>query len=123
MKEKIFAFITIILIIVAVASNTIKMHKDIDEIYSAVENIDIEQPTNESRQEAHDAYDLFKKKEHFIGLTVNHDDLSNIEDCFAEMIGNLKTDDPDGATVAKNRLLNALSHLRRLSSFNIDAII
>jgi hypothetical protein len=32
-------------------------------------------------------------------------------------------DDAKGASVVKNRLTDSLSHLRRLSGFNIDAII
>ena len=73
--------------------------------------------------EAEVAYDGFKKKESYISLTVNHNDLTNIEELFSEMIGYIKIDDRDEATVTKNRLLDSLEHLRRLSGFNIDAII
>ena len=122
MKEKIFAVVTIVLVISAVTLNTLKMHQDIDEIYSAV-NIITNEDSEKAKKHAEEAYEVFRKKEPFIGLTVNHDDLSNIEEAFAEMIGFLSVGDVDGATVTKNRLLDALGHLRRLSGFNIDAII
>ena len=40
-----------------------------------------------------------------------------------EMIGYLSVNDTDNARVTKNRLISYLEHLRRLSGFNIDAVI
>ena len=122
MKEKIFAVVMIVLTIAAVAFNTIFLHKDMDKIYDEVNNIDFSDGI-QAFENAKSAYNLFRKKEMFLGLTVNHDDLSNIEDCFSEMIGYLSVDDIDGAVVTKSRLTDALGHLRRLSGLNIDAII
>ena len=68
-------------------------------------------------------YDEFKKKETFISLTVNHEDLTRIEESFSEIIGYLSVGNADDAMVIKNRLLDSLEHLRRLSGFNIDSII
>lgn len=124
MKEKIFAIIMIVLVITSVIFNTLKIRDDIDVIYSAVESIVVlTKDLQKAESDARAAYDLFRKKETFIGLTVNHSDLASIEDGFAEMIGFLSVGDADNAEVTKNRLLDALSHLRRLSGFNIDAII
>ena len=122
MKEKIFAVVMIVLTIAAVAFNTIFLHKDMDKIYDEVNNIDFSDGI-QAFENAKAAYNLFRKKEMFLGLTVNHDDLSNIEECFSEMIGYLSVDDIDGAVVTKSRLTDALGHLRRLSGLNIDAII
>lgn len=123
MKEKTFAVITILLIIAAVTLNTVKMHRDIDSVYDAVNGIELDKDHIDTKDNAKKAYEKFKKCETFIGLTVNHDDLSNIEESFTEMLGHLAIGDTDAATVTKNRLLDELSHLRRLSGFNIDAII
>ena len=49
--------------------------------------------------------------------------MTSIEDCFVEMIGYISVNDIDNATVVKYRLKRSLEHLRRLSGFNIDAII
>ena len=124
MKEKIFAAVMIILIITAVTANTVFLGKDIDKIYSSVNSITILEDNCESaKAQAEKAFELFRSKELFVGLTVNHDDLSTIESCFSEMLGYLSVGDAKEATVAKNRLTDALGHLRRLSGFNIDAII
>ena len=123
MKEKIFAVATILIIIASINFNTVKMNRDINSIYEAVYKIKTNESIELTRSAANEAYDLFKKNELFIGLTVNHEDLSNIENCFAEIIGYLSVGDIDSAEVTKNRLINSLSHLRRLSGFNIDAII
>ena len=63
------------------------------------------------------------EKELFISLTVNHEDLTNIEEGFAEMIGCLSVGDTAGAQITKSRLIDSLEHLGRLSGFNFDAII
>ena len=122
MKVKIFAVVTIISTILAVTLNTVFLHKDMDKIYNLVDGIDFSD-NSRATEEARGAYGYFKKKEMFLGLTVNHDDLSNIEDCFSEMIGYLSVGDINGAIVTKSRLIDALGHLRRLSGLNIDAII
>jgi hypothetical protein len=122
MKEKIFGFVTVIIIIAAVTFNTLTLHKEINSVYNTVNELQISS-SPKSLKEAEAAYELFKQKGTFFGLTLNHEDISNIEDCFSEMIGCLYVGDTDGAAVTKNRLTDALGHLRRLSGINIDAII
>ena len=78
---------------------------------------------NATNEEAERIFDKFLKREHYISLSVSHEDLTMIEDCFCEMIGYLKVGDRDNAEVTKGRLINSLEHLRRLSGFNIDTII
>jgi hypothetical protein len=68
-------------------------------------------------------FEKYRSEESYVSLTVNHDDLTNIEDIFAELIGNLSVNDIDGARVTKNRLLRSLEHLRRLSGINLDSVI
>lgn len=124
MKEKIFAFVMITLIFAAVAANTVFLEINITKIHAEVDAINIsEENCAKARSETEKAFAVFRAKELFIGLTVNHDDLSNIEGFFSEMIGYLAVGDANGATVAKNRLTDSLGHLKRLSGFNIDAII
>ena len=123
MKEKIFAVVNILLIIGAVTINTVKLHRDIDLIYEEVSILDIGKEDASTMNTAKAVYEKFKRYETFMGLTVNHEDLSNIEESFAELLGYITVGDTEGATVTKNRLLDELSHLRRLSGLNIDAII
>ena len=124
MKIKIFAIVTFITVIGAVAINTLALNKQITSFAKAVSELNIRGVSSEeARERANALFDSFKERETYISLTVSHDDLTNIEDGFAELIGYLSVDDKDGAEVTKCKLENALLHLRRLSGFNIDAII
>ena len=124
MKEKVFGIVTFLLIVFLVFVNTIFLHSDIEKIYEAVNGLDIREGNCGSAMiDAEKALGILKKKELFMGLTVNHEDLSDIKNEFSELLGYLSVDDAKEAFVVKNRLKDSLSHLRRLSGFNIDAII
>ena len=66
--------------------------------------------------------EMYEKNEIFISLSVSHDDLTNIEDLLAEIRGAINTEDKDGALIAKSRFENAILHLGRLSSVNLESI-
>lgn len=124
MKVKIFAVILMIILLTAVFINTFVIDKEIMKITDAVKKIEIRSDnTDECTVLAEDAFGLYQSREVFFSLTVNHDDLTSIEDNFAEMIGSLRVKDSDGASIVKNRLIHSLEHLKRLSGINIDAII
>ena len=122
MKDKILAVILLVLTLSLVVTNTLLLKKEIGKIEDSVSALDTREGGS-SDDDAKAIYDKFKEKETYISMTVNHNDLTNIEESFAELIGYLSVNDYDGATVIKSRLLDALSHLRRLTGFNIDAII
>jgi predicted PurR-regulated permease PerM len=121
MKVKILAVIAFISVIAAIIANTIIINAQIGHLYERIENIDVSDENALNAAQA--AYEHYKKREAYISLTVNHDDLTNIEDAFAELIGYLSIDMNEDAFVTKNRLLCYVEHLRRLSGINIDAII
>ena len=73
--------------------------------------------------EYHDLSEKFKKHESFISLTVSHDDLTNIEELFAELIGAANANDEKGIITVKSRLKDSLEHLGRLSGINLDSIL
>ena len=64
----------------------------------------------------------YAKIQRYIGLTVSHDDLTNIEEDFNEILGAIEADDEESLIIAKSRLIGSLSHLRRLSGINADSI-
>jgi len=68
-------------------------------------------------------YSDFVKMRTYLTLTVNHDDIACVEEELAELMGAVKVGDTESAEIAKSRLVNAISHLGRLSGFNIDSII
>jgi hypothetical protein len=124
MKIKVFAVVLISLICTAVILNTVMLTKTINGFSERISALDISQSDiSGAEADARRAYEEFKKRETFMSLTVNHNDLTAIEELFSEMIGYLSIQDADGASVAKSRLIDALSHLRRLSGVNIDSVV
>lgn len=124
MKIKLLAAVLFLGIVVGVILNTLALTGTINEYTDKVLAFEIsDENTEEAEIAARDTYAHFKKRETFMSLTVNHNDLTAIEELFSEMIGQLSVGDGDGARVTKNRLIDALSHLRRLSGVNIDSII
>ena len=121
MKQKILAVVLLIGVITFVTVNTIVLNKQIEATIDEVKSLSLEEENAES--EARKMHDAFMKKEKYMSVTVSHDDLTSIEDCFVEMIGFLSVGDVQNAAVTKSRLISFLEHLRRLSGFNIDAII
>ena len=121
MKTKVFAYITLCVVICSVLINTAYIDHEINTILEDVENFDVY--GIHAKEEACDMQDHFIHSSLFISLTVSHDDLSNIEDGFAELVGCLTIKDTDGAIIVKSRLINYLKHLKRLSGINFDSII
>jgi predicted xylose isomerase-like sugar epimerase len=122
MKVKILAAVILILVLLASALNTHFLLRSIDKIETDVEALSFEASANESKSEAEALFESYKKAEGFLSLTVSHNDLTDIESFFSEMIGYLSVSDKDGAKMAKSRLIDALAHLRRLSGVNISSI-
>ena len=124
MKIKIFAVALISAIIGAVILNTLFLTKTINDFSEKVTRLEIsDTDIKGAEMNARETYSQFKDRETFMSLTVNHNDLTAIEELFSEMIGYLSIGDGDGARVAKSRLIDALSHLRRLSGVNIDSVV
>ena len=121
MKEKITACVVLTVVVGFVIFNTCLLNKYIDQTISDVEELSL--ISADALSAATEVYDTFKKRELYISLTVNHEDLTSIENLFSEMIGQLTVSDIENAKITKHRLMDALKHLRRLSGFNIDAII
>ena len=121
MKDKIIAIGCLIIVLSVVVINGLALKNKIDMTIEEVASINTAE--SGTKVEAERIFDKYLRREHYISLTVSHEDLTTIEDCFCEMIGYLKVGDVDNAEVTKGRLLGSLEHLRRLSGFNIDSII
>ena len=121
MKEKILSIALLILVITFVTVNTVILNHQIEKITKEVDALKVDSESSE--YDAKKIYDDFMKKEKYMSLTVSHDDLTSIEDCFVEMIGYISVGNMSDAEVTKSRLISYLEHLGRLSGFNIDAVI
>ena len=120
MKAKIAAILMLVITVGFVTANTFVLKSMITEIKLEVDELDTES-SNLTSAEA--VYEKFTRYETYVSLTVSHEDLTNIETSFSELMGYLSVGDLDGATIVKRRLSDALGHLIRLSGINIDAVI
>ena len=111
-------FATLILVII----NSVVLRSIIGDTITAVEGAE-EKDTEIAKSEYGKIYKNFKQKETYIAITVNHEDMTNIEDAFSEVVGAADAGDLEGMITAKNRLIDALRHLKRLSGINIDSIM
>ena len=122
MKVIRFAYTVFALLFLAVIINSITVGKMIDSISEELHHAEEEDPAS-ARREYERIYDKYKKYETYISLTVDHDDLSNIEDAFSEIIGAAIAEDVVGVITTKSRLTDYLKHVKRLSGINIDSIL
>jgi hypothetical protein len=112
----------LLILTVAVAANSIYINHLTNTFTKELEGINTN--TNESLAENLESLsDSFKKAERFISITVSHEDLTNIEESFADIIGAAKAGSLDDVERIKSRLVDSLEHLGRLSSLNLDSII
>ena len=124
MKEKIIGVILLFIVVGFVVTNSILLDRTIAKTTDMVCAFCIdENDITRSKSEAESLFFDFEKRERYISLTVSHDDLTNIENSFVDLIGYLSIGDIYNAEVAKSRLIHSLEHLRRLSGFNFDSII
>lgn len=121
MKEKILSIVLLITVIAFVTVNTIILERQIDKVTQNVGSLDIY--GDNVKEDAEKIHNDFMNKEKYMSITVSHNDLTSIEDCFVEMRGYISVGDLKNAEVAKSRLVSYLEHLGRLSGFNIEAII
>lgn len=119
MRAAIISLAVLIAILAVVMLNSFFVSKSISDITEKLENAP--QSTEEYNLYS-EIFNDYLKKQRFIGLTVSHDDLTNIEREFNEILGAIKAGDDDTLIIAKSRLIGSLSHLRRLSGINADSI-
>ena len=121
MKGVRFAYLILFLLCGAVIINSIAVGSIIENLKKSVEQAE-EVDMVKAKLEYENLYERYKKYEPYVSLTVDHDDLSNLEDGFSEMIGAAKADDTSALIVAKSRLCDRLGHIKRLSGINIESI-
>ena len=117
MKSLRIGVIMLLIVIGFSAVNTLFLSGAIERLCEGVSSYSIEGDGC-----AMELYSDFKALEAFASLTVSHEDLTNIEDLFVEVISYSKIGDKEGLFIAKSRLDNALLHLGRLIRLNIDSV-
>ena len=89
---------------------------------ATIEELDKTDIKTASTEDYVNLYEKFKRRETFISLTVSHEDLTNAEAGFAEIIGLSLSGDREAIISAKYRLTDSLHHVKRLSGINLDSI-
>lgn len=125
MKSVIIAYVIVILIIALVILNSLFVSYNISEVMRQLEKASDKDAGEVGGllEEYTAIYDDYLRRQKFLSITVNHDDLTNVEDGFEEILGALRAEDYGSVIITKSRLIGALSHLRRLSGINIDSIL
>lgn len=115
MGAKVFAIVGLVAILTFVGVNSFIVDQRMEEIINEVKEC-------ESYEDIAGTREKFMEYERYINITVSHEDLTLIEDLFSQYEAEAK-DESDDAEITKSRLINALTHLRRLSGINIDSVI
>ncbi|MBR5140106.1 MAG: DUF4363 family protein [Clostridia bacterium] len=121
MKSIRIAYIIFTLLLVATIINSIILGRIIEgfsQDISKAEEIDMAT----AEKEYSEIYERYKSIELYISLSINHDDLSNLENAFAEIIGAAKAGDREAVITIKSRMNDYLRHIRRLTGINIDSV-
>lgn len=119
MKSVLIAFLSLIIILSLITSNTIIVSKSIESIIDILENTENSVDEYKAYEDIHS---LYMKKQKIIALTISHEDLRDIENDFHEILGAIKANNEESLIIAKSRLLGSLRHIKRLSGINSDSI-
>ena len=112
----------LILLLAAVILNSVYISKITENFADKIQDTNTED-LKVAAESLKGVREEFKKAEKFISITVSHDDLTNIEEGFADIIGAAEAGMRVDVITIKSRLEDALRHLGRLSSINFDSII
>lgn len=116
MKVLKLAYAILIVLIIGISINSYYIKRTTD-------SLEKELSIAETSEDFKRLYKDFKKAENIISLTVSHEDLTNIEEGFAEIIGASIANDSNSVAITKSRLKESLKHLGRLSGLNIESIL
>lgn len=122
MKAFKIATAVLVILIAAVILNSIFIGRITNDLAKRIDTLDVEEIEIASK-EIEEIYGDFKRAEKYISITVSHDDLTNIEESFSDIIGALNAGRKSDVIIIKSRLFDALGHLGRLSGINLDSII
>ena len=122
MKAVRIASATLIILLAVIIINSVYISKTTEKFADKIKETNTEDLAVTAEQ-LRQIYSQFKKAEKIISITVSHDDLTNIEEGFADIIGAAEAGMRANVITVKSRLEDALRHLGRLSSINLDSII
>ena len=122
MRAVIWASVMLFLVIAFITTNTVIIRSMLNETIKEVDDIKILDAKSAGAKFTV-CYEKFKKRERYINLSVTHSDIAEIEASFAEIIGAASANNLEEMIITKNRLINSLEHLRRISGINSNSVL
>ena len=122
MKPAKIAIVFLIFLAAVIIANSLYISNVSEALAKKVDLIDTKD-TEQCAIEYKKLFSEFRKAEKFISITVSHDDLTNIEESFADIIGAAEAGMEGNVIMIKSRLKDSLEHLGRLSGINLESII
>ena len=119
MKITAIGIMVLVLLTLAVIINSLALDYNISAILTKITNAE---ESYSLADEYLSIYEDFMRREKFIAITVSHGDLTEIESCFAELLGAAKAKDDVSLIIAKSRLEKSLLHLKRLCGISPEGI-
>ena len=116
------AVCVLIILTATIFFNSVYIQRLTDTLAQKVEGVTTDN-IESAEQVLESLYEDFKSAEKYISLTVSHDDLTNIEGDFAEILGAAKAGDTESVITLKSRLVSSLKHLGRLSGISLESVI
>ncbi len=121
MKSVRFAYAVFAILVISVFINCFLISRTLDGICELILSAE-EKDMALAKADYGEIFEKYNRRRLFIGLSVDHNDLSDIENAFSEIIGAADAGDSNAVMAAKSRLINRLRHIRRLSGINIESI-
>ena len=117
MKSLVTSLLVLLILTAIVITNAIFVNLILGSIEDRLEGI--ESSVNDYEL----LYKDYMQKERYLSLTIEDGILLEIERSFVECIESARSEDEGGVAIGKSRLLCDISHIRRLSSFNIKSVM
>ncbi len=124
MKIFIFALVTLFLISFITFGTSSYIRDKTDSFLVRIEEIGVPEGDDLSheRKEYETLFSEWKKKSFIFNISTTNQDIVQIEEAFASVVGSCRANDKEEYQIETKRLSNMFSHLKRRFEFNLDSI-
>ena len=123
MKSVIFAYTLLAAVTSFIFINSSVISNHIDNTSSRLNELTETVGDETLYEDVSEIYEEFKEKEKYISLTVSHEDLTNIETYFCQLVSAAQISEENDYKINLDLLKDALAHLERLCDMNLDSIL
>ena len=116
MKAIICSLLSLLLLFLAVTGAALTIEHKMDALIDEITDAD-------GKENATALYESYKGDRWLLSVCVADGLIFDLENAFGEWCDSLNAGLPEEAEIAKSRLIRNLSHIKRLSGFNLKAIL